>query len=252
MKISIVTITFNSVKTVESTIRSVIEQDHSDIEYVIVDGGSTDGTLDIIKKYESKIDQFISEKDDGLYFALNKGIDMCTGDVIGILHSDDTYSNNKVLSKVANSFEMDKDLEGLYADLVFVDRDQPTRIVRTWKAGEYNDGKFLKGWMPPHPTFFVKGEIYKKFGGFNTDFELSADYELMLRLIHKNKIKVKYLPETIVEMKMGGVSNTSVYGKVKANIEDQKAWKVNGLKPGLLTTIWKPLSKVSQYFKSDP
>ena len=250
MIISIVTITYNSANTLEETMTSVLEQDHQDVEYIIVDGLSTDNTLDIVSLHREKVSTLVSEKDDGLYFALNKGIALATGDVVGILHSDDTYSHKEVLSKVAKEFVDDPELEGLYADLVFVDRNDPSKKIRTWKAGEYREGHFLKGWMPPHPTFFVRRTVYEKYGTFNTSFDLSADYELMLRLIHKHKIKIKYLPDTIVNMKMGGVSNTSVMGKIKANIEDKRAWKVNGLKPGLFTTLRKPLSKVGQYLKS--
>lgn len=249
MKISIITITYNSQQTVEDTIKSVISQDYPDIEYIIIDGKSKDGTLRIVNKYKDKISQIISEKDHGLYDALNKGITQATGDVVGLLHSDDLYSDEKVISKVAAKFKADAELDGVYADLVFVNRNDLGKVMRTWKSGEYREGAFLKGWMPPHPTFFVKRNCYEKHGYFNIKLKLSADYELMLRFIHKNNIKIAYLPETIVKMRMGGVSNVSFFVKLKANIEDKLAWRLNDIKPGSLTMFKKPLSKLGQYLK---
>jgi len=249
MKISIITITYNSAQTVEDTIKTVVMQDYEDIEYLIIDGKSKDRTLDIVSKYKNNIAKVVSEKDKGLYDALNKGIAHSTGDVIGMLHSDDLYAHEKVISKVMQKFKDDPFLEGVYADLVFVSRKDVNKPMRVWESGEYEDGAFLKGWMPPHPTFFVRKEVYEKFGGFNLDLKLSADYELMLRLIHKNGIKIGYLNDTIVKMRMGGVSNVSIFIKLKANLEDSLAWKLNGLKPGFATTLMKPLKKIKQYFK---
>ena len=250
MKVSIITITYNSQSTVEDTIKSVVGQDFKDIEYIIVDGKSRDRTLQIANKYSHRISKIISEKDKGLYDALNKGIRHATGDIVGLLHSDDLYANSNVISKVVQKFVQDPGVQGVYADLVFVNRNDVTKVMRTWKPGEYEEGAFVKGWMPPHPTFFVKRELYDQFGYFNTDLKLSADYELMLRFIHKNNIRLAYLPETIVKMRMGGISNTSFFVKLKANLEDKKAWKLNGVKPGLFTTLMKPLKKVGQYFRS--
>jgi glycosyltransferase involved in cell wall biosynthesis len=249
LKISIITITYNSENTVEDTIRSVVEQDFPDIEYIIVDGKSTDRTVDIINRYAARVDKFISEKDKGLYDALNKGIALATGDVVGMLHSDDVYADNNVISRVAQAFAISPEADAAYADLVFVDRNDTSKVLRTWKAGEYEKDAFVKGWMPPHPTFFLKRSAYEKYGGFNLDLKLSADYELMLRMIHKHKLRIKYLPETIVMMRMGGISNTSFFVKLKANMEDKMAWKVNDLKPGFLTTYRKPLKKLLQYFR---
>ncbi|MFI5218784.1 MAG: glycosyltransferase family 2 protein [Bacteroidia bacterium] len=249
MKISIITITYNSQHTVEDTIKSVVEQDYPDVEYIVIDGKSKDGTLAIVDKYKNRVSKIISEKDHGLYDALNKGIKNATGDVVGLLHSDDLYSDKKVISKIANLFKKDSELQAVYADLVFVSRTNLDKVLRTWKSGEYEEDAFLKGWMPPHPTFFVKRDCYEKFGYFNIKLKLSADYELMLRMIHKNKIKIAYLPETIVKMRMGGVSNVSFFVKLKANIEDKLAWRLNGIKPKTLTTLKKPISKIRQYLK---
>ncbi|MBL7924535.1 MAG: glycosyltransferase [Bacteroidia bacterium] len=249
MKITIITITYNSAATVEDTIRSVVMQDYPDVEYLIIDGKSKDSTLQIAEKYRDKISKIVSEKDKGLYDALNKGIRHATGDVIGMLHSDDLYAHPQVIRHVADTFRNNPEAEGVYADLVFVNRNDTQKVMRTWESGKYEEGDFLKGWMPPHPTFFVKKECYEKFGGFNTELKLSADYELMLRLIHKNRIKLAYLPEVIVKMRMGGVSNVSFFVKLKANLEDKMAWKLNGLKPRMSTMLMKPLRKLGQYFK---
>ena len=249
MKVSIITITYNSAQTVEDTIKTVVMQDYPDIEYLIIDGKSKDRTLEIVERYKDNISKVVSEKDKGLYDALNKGIAQATGDVIGMLHSDDLYAHEKVISNVAKKFMDDPILDGVYADLVFVNRKDVNKPMRVWESGEYEEGAFLKGWMPPHPTFFVRKEVYQKFGGFNLGLKLSADYELMLRLIHKHGIKVGYLKETIVKMRMGGVSNVSIFVKIKANLEDKLAWKLNGLRPGFATILMKPLKKIKQYFK---
>lgn len=249
MKISIITITYNSQATVEATIQSVLEQDYKDIEYIIVDGKSTDNTLRIVNKYADRITTIVSEKDSGLYDALNKGIGLATGDIIGMLHSDDMYAYPEAISDVMKAFMADHSIDGIYADLVFVNRQDTSKVIRYWKAGTYKEGSFEQGWMPPHPTFFVKRTCYSDYGVFNTSLKLSADYELMLRFIHINKIKIHYLEKTLIKMKMGGTSNVSFFVKLKANLEDKVAWRMNGLKPGLLTFFKKPLRKLSQYFK---
>lgn len=248
MKISVITISYNSAATIEDTIKSVVSQDYDNLEYLVIDGKSKDSTLSIAKKYENKISKIISEKDGGLYFGLNKGLQMASGDVVGAIHSDDIYAHNRVISKVAELFKSDPTIDGVYADLVFVDRYDTEKIMRVWKAGEMTQHAFENGWMPPHPTFFVKKSVYEKYGYINTGLKLSADYELMLRLIHKNKIKIAYLPETIVKMRMGGASNVNFFVRLKANLEDQLAWRLNNLKPGLLTSFKKPLRKIGQYF----
>ena len=249
MKVSIITITYNSAATVEDTLRSVVNQDYPHIEYLIIDGKSKDNTLQIVEKYKDKIAKVVSEKDKGLYDALNKGIRHATGDIVGMLHSDDLYASNHVISDIVKTFEANPTAEGVYADLVFVDRNDINKVTRTWESGNYEEGDFINGWMPPHPTFFVKKECYEKFGGFNTTLRLSADYELMLRMIHKNKIKLAYLPKIVVKMRMGGASNVSFFVRLKANLEDKMAWKLNGIKPGLFTQFLKPAKKISQYFK---
>lgn len=246
MKVSIITITYNSGSTVEQTIQSVLNQTYTDIEYIIIDGQSTDNTLEIVDLYKNKISKVISEKDKGLYDALNKGIANATGDIIGIIHSDDFYTNNNVIENIVKTFK-NNNADAVYADLYYVDKDNTNKIVRKWHSGNYKEGAFLNGWMPPHPTFFVKREIYGKFGAFNFEFTSAGDYELMLRLIHKYKIKLAYLNEYIVKMRVGGKSNISVKNRVTANLEDRKAWTINNLKPRFYTLSLKPLRKIFQF-----
>ena len=246
MKISIITTTYNSASTVEQTIQSVLNQSYTNIEYIIIDGGSADGTLDILNRYKSQLYKIISEKDNGIYDALNKGIDLATGDIIGILHSDDFYIGSNVIENVANAFNQNQ-CDALYANLYYVDKDDTNKIKRKWHSGNYSEGAFLNGWMPPHPTFFVKKEIYNRLGKFNLQFVTAADYELMLRFIHKNKIKLTYLNEFIVKMRIGGKSNDTVKSRVTANLDDRKAWEVNGLKPRFYTLTLKPLRKIFQF-----
>lgn len=246
MKISVITACYNSAATIEDTLRSVCAQDYPDIEYIIIDGESKDDTLAIVEKYRSRITRVESGRDGGIYFALNKGISLATGDVIALLHSDDFYADNTVLRRVAETFEKEK-CDSVYGDLHYVDQFDTARIVRRWKSGPYKPGLFRKGWMPPHPAFFLKRTCYEKFGTFNTSFRTAADYELMLRMLEKNKISTCYLPETLVKMRTGGASNASFKARVKANREDRRAWTVNDLQPGLLTLLRKPLSKLKQF-----
>jgi len=247
MKVSIITVTFNSAATLEETILSVIQQDHNNIEYIIVDGGSTDNTLSIIEKYKNKIAKVISEKDDGLYFAINKGIALSTGELIGILHSDDFYPDTNIISGIVNSIAA-SGAESCYGDLQYVDRSNEKKVIRNWKSKPYSEDLFPKGWMPPHPTFFVNRNCYEKYGMYNTQLRSSADYELMLRFLFKHKISTAYISKVLVKMRTGGQSNVSISNRIKANKEDRLAWKLNGLTPGLFTTILKPLSKLKQYF----
>jgi glycosyltransferase len=246
MKVSIITISYNSAETIEDTIKSVVSQDYPNIEYIIIDGASKDETLTIVGQYKDKIAKVISEKDKGIYDAMNKGVDHATGDIIGILNSDDYYYDESVISEVVRLFEQEQ-TDGLYADLVYVDRADPDRVIRYWKSGSYKDGKFLRGWMPPHPTFFVKREVYEKYGLYSTDLRSAADYEFMLRVIHKHKISLSYMPRILTKMRVGGMSNVSLKNRWRANMEDRRAWKINGLKPKWYTLTVKPLSKLLQF-----
>lgn len=247
MKISVITVTYNSAATLEESMLSVIRQTYKDIEYIIVDGKSNDNTLQIVEKYRPQVDILISEKDQGLYDALNKGISLATGEVIGILHSDDFYIDHTVIEKYAALFAADKP-DAVYSDLYYVDKVDTNRVIRKWKSGTHSPSSFINGWMPPHPTFFVRKEVYRKYGTFNTDFKSAADYELMLRFIQKHQIRLAYLPEYTVRMRVGGKSNASLSNRVQANLEDRRAWEVNGLKPRFYTLFLKPFRKLLQFF----
>ncbi len=259
MKLSIITTSFNSEKTIGDTIKSVLAQNYPDIEHIFIDGGSTDGTLEIVKKYESeykssgRTTKVISEKDAGMYDAMNKGIGLATGDIIGILNSDDFYASNNVIETVVNEFEKsglgDTGADCVWGDLVYVDRSDTDKVVRTWKSSSYVTGSFQKGWHPPHSTFFVKKWVYEKYGVFRTDLSTSADYELMLRFIEKNRVSSSYIPQIFVKMRVGGASNKSYWRWIKANFGCYKAFKLNGLKINASFVFRKPLSKLGQFIK---
>jgi len=246
MTISIITATYNNQKTVEHTIQSVLNQTYPDIEYIIIDGQSTDETLNIIEKYKNKIHKVISETDKGMYDALNKGIKMATGDVIGFLHSDDFYANNQVVGNIAEVFKSGN-TDSVYGDLDYISAVNPDKIIRHWKAGSFNIKELKKGWMPPHPTFYVKKEIYDKLGGFNLSYKIAADYDLLLRFLGKHKIRTTYLPEVLVKMRWGGTSNSSLTNIIQKSKEDYIALKENNI-GGLGSLFLKNFRKLGQFF----
>ena len=249
MKVSIITICYNSEKYIRSAIESVLNQTYVNIEYIIVDGNSSDTTVDIIKSYEPLFSgrmKWISEKDNGIYNAMNKGIAMVTGEIVGILNSDDFYTNQSVIANVDKYFR-EKNVDAVYGDLLYIYANNIDKIQRYWKSGHYKENAFLWGWMPPHPTIFVKKEVYEKYGCFNTDFTSAADYEFLLRVIHKEQIKLGYLSEILVKMRVGGKSNRSIKNRIRGNNEDRKAWKINGLRPYCFTLYLKPARKILQY-----
>lgn len=248
MKVSIITVAYNSADTIEDCIKSVLSQEYPNIEYLLVDGKSTDETLDIVRKYQDSIQKVVSEPDEGIYHAMNKGLELCSGDVVGFLNSDDIYADSKVITRVVEQLKS-SGADSCYGDLVYVDRTDIDVVRRKWVSGKYERNNFLKGWMPPHPTFFLKRVHYQQYRGFNLDFRTSADYELMLRMLFKHEISATYLNRILVKMRTGGQSNVSVSNRIKANLEDRNAWKVNDLKPPFWTTIRKPLSKLGQFFK---
>lgn len=246
MKVSIITACYNSAATIEDTLQSVANQDYPNIEHIIVDGASSDDTLEIAERFHH-VSKIISEKDKGIYYAMNTGIHIATGDIIAILNSDDFYSHNAVISNVVQKM-LAENADCLYADLDYVNPQNTKEVLRKWRSGKFASKKFHYGWMPPHPTFFVKREIYEKYGDFDTSFVTAADYELMLRFLLKYNIPVSYLDETIVHMRAGGHSASSLMHRIKANIEDSKAWKKNKLNPYFFTTILKPTRKIYQFF----
>ncbi|MCB0648953.1 MAG: glycosyltransferase [Saprospiraceae bacterium] len=249
MKVSIITATYNSASTIADTVKSVADQSYSNIEHLIIDGLSKDNTLDIVKSYGDERIKILSGKDNGIYDAMNKGIDAANGDIIGILNSDDFYASSKIIEQVVGVFNQ-YGVDTVYGDLDFVDPIQTSKVVRRWISGEFYRPNFTKGWMPPHPTFFVKREAYEKYGQFRLDMGSSADYELMLRFLYKNQVSTHYLHRIMIHMRMGGASTASLGAHAKANQYDRRAWEVNGLQPQWYTLHMKPLRKVLQYFPS--
>lgn len=249
MKISVVTAVYNRQATVAATIGSVATQSGADVEYIVVDGMSTDGTGDVIAANAARITRNICEADDGIYDALNKGIRATTGDVIGFLHADDLFHSTDTLSLVHDKFSSG-DYDAVYGDLIYVDSAKPNQAIRFWKSGEFDIRRFRRGWMPPHPTVYVRKPIYEKFGMYLTDFGSAADYECMLRLMVKHQIRVGYIPHVMVRMRVGGKSNASLKNRIIANRDDQRAWSVNGLKVPIGLRLTKPLSKLPQYFSA--
>lgn len=250
MKTSIITVCLNSVATIEDTIKSILIQDYKEIEYIVVDGGSTDGTLDILTKYRSQISRCISERDNGIYDAMNKGIKLATGDIIGFLNSDDFYVDETVIRRIAEMM-IAANADCCYGNLEYVDRNNINRTIRKWKSRPYSDGLFEKGWHPPHPTFFVKKSIFDKYGDFDIACDIGADYELMLRFLKRYGITSCYIPDVLVKMRIGGKSNRNLWQIIKANIECYRAWGKNGLKVTPLIMLKKPVSKLIQYVKCD-
>ena len=246
MKISIITATYNSANTISETLSCVANQSYQNIEHIIIDGLSYDNTLEIVNSF-SHISSCISEKDNGIYDAMNKGIKAATGDIIGILNSDDFYASTEILKTVAETFNK-TNCDVLYGDLHFVDAINTKQVKRKWVAGNHSFKDFLYGWMPPHPTFFVRKEVYEQYGLFNLSLGSAADYELMLRLMYKHQLKSQYLNKVMVHFRMGGASTKNLNNRIKANINDRKAWEVNGLNPKWYTLHLKPLRKIKQFF----
>jgi glycosyltransferase involved in cell wall biosynthesis len=249
MKVSIITVSRNNEDTIEDTIKSVVSQSYPDIEYIIIDGGSTDGTLEIINKYRDRIRYCVSEKDKNHYDAMNKGIRVATGQLIGILNTDDFYVDDSVISDVVVAVCQSGE-DSCYGDLIYVDREQTDRVIRLWSSGAYRRERFEQGWMPPHPAFFVRKGVYDKYGLFRTDYLHSGDYELMLRFLYKFRISTVYVPRVLTKMRTGGGGRPTAKNVAKSIKENYCAWKVNGLKPNPITFLVKPLSKISQYLNA--
>jgi glycosyltransferase len=247
MIVSIITVCYNSEKTIENTIQSVLSQKYSSIEYIIVDGKSTDQTLSIIEKYKSRIDLIISEKDGGIYDAINKGIKNASGDIIGLVHADDVLKNNRVITNIMDCFVHDVDI--VYGDIEYISQQDTSKVIRKWKSKDFNKGSFKWGWMPPHTGLFIRKKFHEIYGYYSLSLGTSADYELMLRMFEIHNLKPFYLPIVITCMRAGGVSNSSFKNRWLANRNDKKAWEINELKPLWFTFILKPLRKIPQFLK---
>lgn len=249
MKISLITPVHNSINSINDLIKSVTNQNYSEIEHILVDGDSIDGTLETLNSYKKNNPEvkFISEKDNGVYDALNKGLNLATGDVIGVVHSDDFLNSNIIISEIASIFEKN-DIDGVYGDLLYVKRNDISKIVRSWKSRPFYPEMIKNAWMPPHPTLFLRKEVYEKHGHFDTSYKISADYEFILRIFKDQFLKFEYLPKTITTMRLGGISNgglRNILHKVKEDYRAMRKHKVGNI----FTLARKTLSKLDQYFK---
>ena len=245
MKVTIITPTFNSAKTLIHNLNSVARQSYKNIEHIIVDNCSTDGTQALAGGF-SHISRIISENDKGIYDAMNKGIANATGDIIGILNSDDYLASEHTIANIVSEFTA-SNADAIYGNLIYVSNKNPEKIQRVWVAGGYDPKLFYTGWMLPHPTFYVKKEVYAKYGNYNDSFRYAADYEMILRLLLKERITISPMREVIVYMLAGGAGNKDLNTRVKVNLEDRRAWETVGLTPKWYTLYAKPLRKIWQY-----
>ena len=244
MKISIITTTFNSDKTLQDTFDSIQSQEYKDIEIIVIDGGSNDGTLERIKE-NSFVSNYVSEPDEGIYDALNKGVNLANGVIIGFLHSDDIFNNSDVISTIASKFS-DTTVDGVYGDLLYVNKNDTTKIVRNWKSCNFKVSLLKRGWMPAHPTLFLRKEVYKKHGMFDLSYSIASDYDFMLRILTDTKLKFCYIPKVITKMRVGGASNRSLKNMIKKTKEDYRAATTNNI-GGIFTVLLKNTSKLKQF-----
>lgn len=249
MKVSVITVCFNSGKTIRDTIESVLSQDYSNIEYIIVDGASSDGTMDIVNGYRERIAKVISEADKGIYDAMNKGIMAATGDVVGILNSDDFYDNGKTVSSVVEAFNNQPGVDMVFGDVVFVQPEDLSMIRRHYYAGHFKSWKLRFGWMPPHPGTFVKRSLYLQTGLYKTDFKIAADYEMFVRWLMVNKAGYKWIDKVLVRMRMGGASTSGVRSSILLNKEIVRACRINNVSTNLLFVLSKIPFKLLEIFR---
>lgn len=247
MRVSIITATYNSAHTIKETLVSIEKQTYKNIEYIIIDGLSTDNTLSIIKKHSSKVSKIISEKDNGLYDALNKGISIATGDIIGFLHSDDLFATNKSIENIVQTFNKNK-VDAVYGDLQYVCSNNISKIIRTWTSGECNKRKLKLGWMPPHPTFYMRRKWYQQLGGFDLTYKIAGDYDSILRYLYINNISTAYCPQILIKMRVGGMSNKNITSLITKSLEDIRAMSNAGLFVPI-SLLFKNFCKIPQFFK---
>jgi len=247
MKVSIITSVYNNVSTIEEAIQSVLSQEYANIEFIVIDGGSTDGTQAVIERYRDQIDCYVSEPDRGIYDGLNKGIERATGDIVAFLHSDDLYTTTHAISDVVHAFETHP-CDALYADLIYVQKHDINSVIRYWQSGSFERSKLKFGWMPPHPTFIIKRKLYEKHGLFDLNFKIAADYDFMLRILKQPALNVCYLPSTIYSMRLGGASNRSVRNILVKMGEDIHALRNNRV-GGIYTIFMKNIIKLPQFIK---
>jgi glycosyltransferase len=247
MLISVITICYNRSKTIDASIQSVLNQDYPNIEYIIIDGNSNDGTKEIIAAYGDRISKYVSEKDKGMYDAINKGVKLATGDVIGLMHSDDTFYDNEVVSKIVKAFEEHDSIDGVYGDGIYVTNDAEERLVRNRIGGEYNLKRIKQGWLPLHPTVYFRKSCFEKYGLYNLDFKIASDTEFLIRYLYKHEVKMHYLNSYMVKMKMGGLS-TDYKRAVEVLKEDYKIYKFHNMNP-FSAVFQKKMHALQQYLK---
>ncbi len=245
--ITIITASFNNSSTLPQTIDSLLSQSFKNIEYLIIDGNSTDGTKEIISSYSSKISKYLSEKDSGIYDALNKGIALATGDIIGFLHADDTYASPEILEKVSAAFAQSPDIWAVYGDLQFVSQYDTSKIIRKWKSKPFQKSLLAKGWMPAHPTLFLRREVYEKYGPFDTRYRIAADYDFILRIFSQPSFSALYIPEVFINMRMGGASTGNLKNLFQKSKEDYLILKRNRI-GNFFTLFQKIASKFRQFY----
>jgi glycosyltransferase len=246
MKVSIITVTKNSEKYLSDCINSVKRQNFKNIEYIVIDGLSTDKTIEIIRKNENTIDYWISEADRGMYDAINKGISLATGDIIGILNSDDMLASADSIRSIVDCFET-TGTESVYGDLVYVDAQDTQKIIRYWKGSSYKRSRFRYGWMPAHPTFYMKRELVEKYGLYENHYYTAADYEFMARYLFLHKVSAQYIDSMLVKMRCGGISNVTLKSRLRANRRDFLAMKRNKIPFSFFVSVLKPLIKIPQF-----
>jgi len=250
LKISIITVTYNCVSVLTDCLNSVASQSHNNIEHIVIDGASTDGTLSLLNSKIDRLATLVSELDEGIYDAMNKGIKIAKGDIIGFLNSDDFYANNEVISKVVSEFKKEPSLDACYADLIYVNQSNTSKIVRNFKSSEFRQGLFSKGWCPPHPTFFVRRSVYERYGNFDLNYRIASDVDLMMRFLEIHKVKFCYIPKVWVKMRMGGITNKNLKNIWLQNQEILNSFHKNGLSVNpIIFFIYKIFSRLFQFFK---
>ena len=249
MKVSIITVCLNSEKTIRDTIASVLSQDFPNIEYIIIDGGSKDKTLSIVHEYEDRIGKIINEPDEGLYDAMNKGINIASGEVIGILNSDDFFENDNIINVVVNAFKKNPTVDLVFGDLVYVRPDNLNQIVRYYSSLNFRSWKPRFGWIPPHPSTFIKRSVYEKFGVYNVSFKIAADYEFFVRVLQVHKLSFYQIPKVLVRMRVGGVSTSGFKSSYRLTQEIVKACKLNGIYTNLFFVLTKIPFKLVELYK---
>lgn len=247
MKVSLITVCRNVASVIGETLDSVLGQTHPDIEVIVIDGASTDGTRDVLQGYRDKLATLVSEPDHGIYDAMNKGLRHATGDIIGFVNAGDLLMTPQVIAQVVEAFRTSK-AEAVYGDIIMVDEADITQVKRVWKSGGYERTNFKRGWMPPHVATFIHRNAYDRFGHFNTDLRIAADYEILFRFLYKHRIPTVHLPEVLVRFRLGGMSNGSVRHVLKANTEVRRSWRLNGTTAPPLLVTRKLWSKVMQFF----